>query len=126
MTRICAWCQADLGERCPKCHSLKVVTGPSLIEGEPARAECRACGHNFRRGEGGETHSVCEGCRAKANGHQPPPQRTELEYEWQQELAASIRSLMMRKRATRAQAWAALVAVVNHPDTEERLGKNAI
>jgi hypothetical protein len=126
MTRTCAWCQTDLGERCPRCHSLKVTAEPVLVGDQPARAECGACGHRFRRGEGGETHGCCEPCRAKARGTIPPNPPSKIEKAWLEELASSIRFVSLRNRCSKAQAWETLVSVMRSPDTQKRIGANEV
>lgn len=66
MTRVCAWCQAELGEKCPHCGSEKL---PELLgsigAGRPAMYWCGRCRHLFRHGQGGVTHAICGRCRAQ-------------------------------------------------------------
>lgn len=126
MTRICAWCKTNLGERCPRCSSLKVTVEAALIDDEPARAICGACGNHFRRGDGGETHGCCEGCRAKAMSTKLAASPGKLELAWSTELSAAMRFITLRHKCNRAAAWAALVSVMQSPDTQKRIGSDEL
>ena len=60
MTRRCAWCGANLGEKCPRCGSVHVS---DISQQDAAGKFLCSCGHEFERGEGGTTHGICGDCR---------------------------------------------------------------
>lgn len=56
MTRVCAWCKTEQGEKCPKCGgSVSFLRGVFYCVADRLR---------FRKGDGGETHGVCSECLA--------------------------------------------------------------
>ena len=80
MKIVCAWCKAEMGEKCPKCVDgppLKPVTdGDPMFYADlnPTSKElpvskglffCNTCNFAFSEGYGGTTHGMCEGCLAE-------------------------------------------------------------
>ena len=67
MKIVCAWCQADLGEKCPECSSTNV--SETVLSRDAARIlgfatrSCGDCGLVFVQGEGGVSSTVCGNCR---------------------------------------------------------------
>jgi ribosomal protein L37AE/L43A len=69
MTRLCGWCQTELGEKCPECNST------NLHRLGENHFKCADCHHPFAKGEGGITHTICPKCDEKQRqirDHQQP------------------------------------------------------
>lgn len=64
MTRVCVRCKEVLGEKCVRCGAEAVPFHVTPQSNAPAGQDfdCPACGHQFTRGEGGETGGMCEAC----------------------------------------------------------------
>ena len=59
MTRVCMDCEAELGEKCSRCSD-----GGQVFPWE-GQLRCIKCGLIFTRGQGGETHGLCETCKSR-------------------------------------------------------------
>jgi ribosomal protein S27AE len=75
MKRICAWCGRNVGESCPLCGCVILDWHRILFIG-PWRFSCLKCGHSFKMGEGGETHTICSICLRTAALKAAVPRRT--------------------------------------------------
>lgn len=68
MTRICSWCNKELGEKCPVCGSPAVaLEWPALPDRDVGIFVCAGdnpkCANKlFERGLGGTTDGICEEC----------------------------------------------------------------
>ncbi len=60
----CAWCERNLGEKCPACgsHNVRQRTGGKSFFTHFA---CDDCDERFLAGEGGVSSTVCDDCREK-------------------------------------------------------------
>lgn len=68
MTRICAWCRAIVGEKCPLCgEEARLMENVNSYVCQ--NMACEITG--FYPGMGGETDTICDECQAK----QLPPKR---------------------------------------------------
>jgi rubredoxin len=62
MKRICSWCEKEMGWTCPQCSSTKISFQQA---GHFDMAECADCGYVFPAHGAGQTHGMCDGCRAE-------------------------------------------------------------
>lgn len=62
MTRVCCYCQAEMGEKCGKCGSLDVRTWFSLLWAEIDIWICQGCSHFWVGGADGKTDGICPPC----------------------------------------------------------------
>jgi len=59
----CAWCKAEVGEKCPNCgFPTAGLVDPRKIEDRENQFVCHHCGHTFTRGEGGTSSTICLPC----------------------------------------------------------------
>jgi hypothetical protein len=64
LTRVCVQCQQVFGEKCVRCGTEAIPLHPNAQGHLPPGIEfrCSPCGHQFTKGEGGETGGMCEQC----------------------------------------------------------------
>jgi hypothetical protein len=69
LTRACAWCDAELGEKCPLCGEEATALPNCLMPpGDWFACKNLRCEViRFVRGAGGVTHGICDGCGKKEN-----------------------------------------------------------
>jgi hypothetical protein len=67
MMRVCAWCDAVLGEKCERCGAeAREVAGKGSFEGAQLfRCVNPVCEFQFERHPAKVTHTICMGCVAK-------------------------------------------------------------
>lgn len=63
MTRVCAYCQAVIGEKCGQCGSLDVLLRMGLVK---PFWTCFACGQRWFEGQEPVTSGICVACYPKA------------------------------------------------------------
>jgi hypothetical protein len=69
LTRACAWCDAELGEKCPLCGEEATPLPNCLMPpGDWFACKNLRCEViRFVRGAGGVTHGICDGCLSEEN-----------------------------------------------------------
>jgi len=72
MTRRCAWCRKQMGEKCPKCGSDRCAE-IAKVRGKTPVYGCDECRFVFREGQGGITHGMCDSCMREAKARRSSP-----------------------------------------------------
>jgi len=69
MIRVCAWCDAVIGEKCGQCgeEAAEIASEPGAAQKLRQRFRCqsKACGFEFERDPQKVTHGICPRCVAK-------------------------------------------------------------
>lgn len=72
MTRVCMDCKTVLGEKCPSCGGSNLTLQRAFFartyvctDPDCSYLKKHARAREFVKGEGGETHGLCEDCRTK-------------------------------------------------------------
>lgn len=60
----CAWCKAEVGEKCPNCGwPAAGLVEPENPPGPENHFVCHHCAHVFLPGDGGTSATICDPCR---------------------------------------------------------------